>query len=244
MNNFFYGINVVKNLIKFKYSYIKEIFIVNSRNDLRFKKIKYLLSKYIIKTNLVSKNYFNFLSNKNINHQGILAIIKNKLFNFNKNDLINLLKMDNVFILILDSINNPYNLGSCIRTAVAFNINCIIITKKNSVSIYNNIVHKTSSGSIYKIKIFECKNLSIIIDLLYKYNFYIIGTCLKSNNLLNNFNINNNKLCLILGSEQSGLKKNIKKKCNILLKIPITNINSLNVSVSNGIFLYKLLFNK
>ncbi len=244
MNNLFYGINVVKNLIKFKYNYIKEIFLVNNRNDLKFKNIKYLSKKYFIKTNLVKKNYFNFLSKKNINHQGIIALIKNKIFNFNENNLIKLLNNKNVFILILDRIDNPYNLGSCIRTAVAFGVDCIIITKKHSVSIYNNIVHKASSGSIYKINIFECINLLKLINLLLKYNFYIIGTCLKSNNLLSSYNKIYSKLSLILGSEKSGIKNNIKKKCNILLKIPILNINSLNISVSNGIFLYKLLFRK
>ncbi len=244
MNNYFYGINVVKNLIKFKYKFIKEIFLVNNRFDIKFKKIKYLSNKYFIKINLVHKNYFNYLSNKNINHQGILAVINNNIFNFKKNDLIKLLNKKFVFILILDRINNPYNLGSCIRTAVAFGVDCIIISKKDSASIYNNIVHKTSSGSIYKINIFECKNLYKIIDLLYKYNVYVIGTCLKSISLLSNFNNNYNKISLILGSEEKGIKNNIKKKCNILLKIPILNINSLNVSVSNGIFLYKLLYKK
>ncbi len=244
MNNyFFYGINVVKNLIKFKYNFIKEIFLSKNRNDLKFKNIKYLSNKYFIKINLVNKNYFNYLSNKNINHQGVLAFLNNKIFNFNENDLIKILKKKNSFILILDRINDPYNLGSCIRTAVAFNVDCIITSKKHSVSIYNNIVHKTSSGSIYKINIFECNNLCKIINLLYKYNFYIVGTCLKSINLLNNFNNNYSKLSLILGSENKGIKKNIKKKCNILLKVPIFNINSLNISVANGIFLYKLLSN-
>ncbi len=244
MNNLFYGFNVIKNLLKYKYNCVKEIYMVNFKNNLRFNKIKYLSNKYFIKINLVNKNYFNFLNNKYINHQNIIAYINKKLFNFNIEKFLNLLKKNNnksLFFLILDSINDPYNLGSCIRTAVGLGVNCIIISKYNSVSIYNNIVHKSSSGSIYKIFLLQF-NILKIINLLLEYNFYIIGTCLKTNNFLFNFNLNRyKKIALILGSESNGLKKNIKSKCNILFKIPIIKINSLNVSVANGIFLYQLL---
>ncbi len=245
-NLFFYGINVVKNLIKFKYKFIKDIYLLKNRNDIKFKNIKLLSYKYFIKLNFVNKNYFNFLSNRNINHQGIIAFVEKGIFNFNEDKFFDILNKNKfLFILVLDRINDPHNLGSCIRTSVALGVNIIIISKKNSVSIYNNIVHKCSSGSIYKINLLVVNNIYKIINLLKNnYNFYIIGTCLKSNNLLNNFNFyykNYNGLILILGSEDCGIKNNIKKSCNILLKIPINKVNSLNISVANGIFLFNLL---
>ncbi len=245
MNIFFYGINVVKNLIKFKHKCIKCIYLYKYRNDIKFLNIKKLANKYLVKLNLVDKKYFNFLSNKNINHQNIISYINKNIFNFNNEKFINMLnKKKFLFLLILDRIIDPYNLGSCIRSAVAFGVDIILINKRNSVSIYNNRVHKSSLGSIYKIKILQVNNISKIIDFLKNdYFFYIIGTCLKSKNLLNNFNFDFNfkGLALILGSESSGIKNNIKNKCNILLKILTKNVNSLNVSVANGILLYNLL---
>ncbi len=249
MNIFFYGINVVKNLIKFKYKYIKYIYLCKYRNDKKFLNIKFLAEKYLIKLNFVNKNYFNFLSNKNINHQNIIAFTEKNIFNFNKQNLFDILNRKKFLsILIVDRIVDPYNLGSCIRSAVAFGVDIILLNKLNCVSIYNNIVHKSSVGSIFKIKILQINNISNIIDILkINYFYYIIGTCLKSNNLLNNFKFNYsnfNGLVLILGSENLGVKKKLKEKCNILLKIPIKNINSLNVSVANGILLYNLLLFK
>ncbi len=245
-NNIFYGINVIKNLIIYKFNYIKFICMLKDRKDIRFNIIKNIAKKFFIKINFVNKNYFNFISYK-YNHQGIIAYTRSYMFNFKYKNFIDYLKSQkknkkSIKILILDRINNPYNLGSCIRTAVGIGINIIIISKKYSVSIYNNLVHKTSSGAIYKILILECNNILNILSVLKLYDFYIIGTCLKSHNYLynNKFIKKYTNIVILLGSENKGIKNNIKNQCDLLLKIPIKTINSFNVSVANGIILYTL----
>ncbi len=250
MINIIYGINVVKNLLKYKFNYIEKIYFLKSFNyNLKINNIKKLSNKYFIKIKFVNKNYFKFFfNNKNVNHQGVLAIIKKnkKLFNNNIKKLFEKInKKSSFFILFLDRINDPYNLGACIRTSVGLGVDAIIISKNKSASVNNNIVHKTSSGAIYKIFILEQINLINLIFKLRKYNFYVIGTCINSNNYINNCKLKSfKKIILILGSEENGIKKIIKNNCDLLVKIPLIKINSLNVSVANGILLYELLCRK
>lgn len=246
MYKIFYGINTVKNLLKYKYIYIKKIYLCLSKNNIRLLNIKKLIIYKKINFEIIKSYLFKKKFNKlNIVHQGVIAFVSNKLFNNSFNNFFYYIKKNikkKIKILLLDNINSPYNLGSCIRTSVAAGIDWIIISKKNSVSILNSIVHKVSTGSIYKINILEVLNLNIILKFLKKNNISILGTCLKSNNSL--YNINFLKLksfALILGSEKNGIKKSFKKKCDFLFKIPIKNINSLNVSVSYGIIIFELL---
>ncbi len=248
MKKFFYGINTVKNLILYKKFYINKIFLCVNKNNIRLLKLKKIIIENKICLEILNKYVFNKKFKKfNFIHQGIIALVKNNIFFNNKNKLLNIIKNKNKFFLILDNINSPYNLGSCIRTSVAANIDCIIISKNNSVSIENNIVHKISTGSIYKIFIFQVNSISNIINLLKLYKIKIIGTCTESNNNNNLYNINfnyYNSCALILGSEKIGMKNSLKKKCDFLINIPIFNINSLNISVAYGIIIFEILRKK
>ncbi len=238
---YFYGLRTIKNLIKFKFNYIKKIFLIN-KNNKNFTEIIKLIN---FKNIFYKKVNINFFKNFNsLNHQGIIALVKKKkMFNNSIDDLIELINSKKKhFFLILDRISNPNNLGSCIRTAVAANIDAIIITNYNSVSLENNIVHKVSMGAIYKIFIISVNNINKIINLLKKKSFLLLCTDLNSKNSVYKFNFCcYNSIALILGSEKKGVKKKIKEKCNFLFKIPIKNVNSLNVSVSNGIIIFEIL---
>lgn len=246
MKKFFYGINTVKNLILYKKSYINKIFLCINKNNIRLLKLKKIIIENRISLEILNKYIFNKKFKKfNFIHQGIIALVNNNLFFNNKNKLLNIIKSKNKKFLILDNINSPYNLGSCIRTAVAANMDCIIISKNNSVSIENNIVHKISTGSIYKIFIIQVNSINNIVNLLKLYKIKIIGTCTDSNNNLYNINFNYyNSYALILGSEKIGIKYSLKKKCDFLINIPIFNINSLNISVAYGIIIFEILRQK
>ncbi len=247
MNNFFYGIDTIKNLILYKKSYIYKIFLCINKKNKRLLNLKKLIILNKISLHILNINMFKKKFNKfNFVHQGIIALVKNKLFHNNYNKFLSIIKSKkNKIFLILDNINSPYNLGSCIRTAVAANIDCIIISKNNSASIENNIVHKVSTGSIYKIFIFQVDSINKIVKFLKFKNIKIIGTYLKGINNLYNINFNNyNSFALILGSEKNGIKNSLKKNCDLLVNIPIFNINSLNVSVCYGIIIFEILRQK
>ncbi len=242
----FYGIYTVINILKYKYSYVEKLYISNNKLNKKIKIILYLSKLRFIKVEFVSNSSIDkLMKNKYmVNHQGVVIFLKKSVsFSGSENEFFDLLKKKNNLILILDRINDPYNLGSCIRTAVASGVDIIIISKRNTVSLKNNIVHKVSTGTIYKIFILEVVSLLKIIKILHSYNFFVISTTVfDTKYTLFNFDFNSfSLLAIVFGSEEDGVKKIIQKKSDCLIKIPmLNNSNSLNVSVSNGIFLFEV----
>ena len=184
---------------------------------------------------IVEKKFFKKISkNQDIVHQGYAAkILQNSL------DLNMLYKSKNNIVL-LDSINDPRNQGAIIRSCLAFNIYDIIIEKKFYKQ-DNLSMHIASSGASMKVRIYEVSNLNNIIKILKKNNFFIYGLDNSGSNSIEEYEFSQNKNVFIFGSEGSGLRKNISKKCDNILKININDdIDSLNVSNASAISLYEL----
>lgn len=192
-----------------------------------------------IKVNQLSYQKFNQLTT-NKNAQGVVALRSEYSF-FNLSEIIEESKKRKYpTILILDSIQDPHNVGAIIRTAECCGINSIITTLHNSAPI-NQTVIKTSAGAIEHIKICQVHNLPSIIDELKKEGFWIIGSSLKNskNYLEVDYKI---PLAFIVGNEEKGISKLVSEKCDFLVHLPMFGkINSLNVSVATGIFLYEII---
>ena len=211
------------------------------------KKIKKIITA---KSEPFLTNYLNITEQKNLKffskifnddslaHQGVAAQIEN--FSYEDVTEINTRELKN--IIILDGITDPRNIGSIIRSSVAFNCDAIVLKKKDfnkkSASMY-----KASSGAIEKINIFTVSNLSNAIRILKKNNFYIIGMDGKGKFHLQKKNLHQ-KNAFIFGSEGDGLSHNIKQNCDLLMQLNISNkIESLNVSnaVTATLALYNYL---
>ncbi|QJC35247.1 23S rRNA (guanosine(2251)-2'-O)-methyltransferase RlmB [Enterobacteriaceae endosymbiont of Donacia proxima] len=240
MKNIIFGIHPIINMLKKNPLSFKEIFILNSKKKSNnIKELFFYIKKYNINIYKVNKKWLDSKTNNSI-HQGCMGVL-NKLIFFKENDIINIINFSKkILILVLDRITDPHNLGACIRSAVAFNVNMIILPKKFSAKI-NATVKKVSCGTSDDIPIIFVKNLVNIIQFLKSLNIFIIGT---DNNVINN-TIYNYKLkypiCLVMGSENKGIKSIIKNNCDILLSIPMfNNVNSLNVSVATSIFLFEI----
>ncbi len=139
-------------------------------------------------------------------------------------------------IVICDQINDPHNIGAIIRSAAAFNIGTVILTINHCPN-ENSTIAKVASGGLEFIKFIVVNNISNTIDKLKKIGFWVIGLDSNSPNSLKNFNkkILQDKVVLILGAENKGLRQLTKQKCDLLIKIPIYNIDSLNVSATSAI---------
>lgn len=224
---------------------------------------KGLISKVYVKhsfpelINLNNVYDFQIIYNKDIsffnkfgsNHQFIIGELKQILNNnFNDYELfikeINQIK-GNKLILMLDEIQDPGNFGSIIRTAESFG--CLgIIYKKNNQAQINDIVIKTSAGAITNIRFLKTANLSNVINKLKNDGFWIISSCLDDDSKdISESPINFENICLIMGNENKGISKNLINESDLKLKIPMSGITqSLNVSVSTGILLYYLKYQK
>ena len=140
-------------------------------------------------------------------------------------------------VLLLDSIQDPGNLGTIIRSAVAFGIDKIYIGK-NSVDVYNPKTIRSSQGMIFKIDIEQTDLLSLIPKLKEK-DVTIIGTKVDGGNDLKEFEIPK-KFAIIMGNEANGVSDEIFKLCDKYLYIKMNSIcESLNVAIATSIILYQ-----
>ena len=168
------------------------------------------------------------------NHQGVVAVVPP--FNYSEvEDILDLAKERNEdpFILILDGIEDPHNLGSIIRTAETAGVHGIIIPKRRNVAV-NSTVSKVSTGATAYVKVAR-----VNIRKLKDSGLWVIGTDGDADTLYYNQDLKG-PLAIIVGSEGYGMSKLVKENADILIKIPMKgNITSLNASVSAGIVIYE-----
>ena len=175
------------------------------------------------------------------NHQGVIAQVTPYKY-CEISDMLNLAKKRNEdpFIVILDEIEDPHNLGSIIRTAELCGVHGIIIPKRRNVGI-TSTVYKCSVGAIEHMKIAKVTNINAAIDELKKEGLWVYGADIAGEEY--SYEVNFNGPCaMIIGSEGKGISKLTLKKCDKLVKIPMVGrINSLNASVAGGIMMYEIL---
>ena len=175
------------------------------------------------------------------NHQGVIAIVPP--FNYCEvEDILEAAKRKNEmpFILLLDGIEDPHNLGSIIRTAETAGVHGIIIPKRRAASI-NSTVSKVSAGAVEYMKIARVNNINETIRGLKEQGIWICGTDMDTevNYTKQDYKI---PLAIVIGSEGFGMSRLVKENCDFLVKIPMKGkITSLNASVSAGIIIYEVL---
>ena len=199
--------------------------------------IKYTKKNNIEVKTVYGKDIDNICENK-VN-QGIAAKIKDfKYYKFEE-CLKELEKEKNPFILILDSIQDPQNLGAILRTAECIGVKNIVIPQKKSAKI-NSTVWKASAGAIAHLNICRANNLLDIILKLKEKSYKIVATDVNSSSDLSKENYNY-PLALVLGNEDQGVSSNLLEECNVKITIPMYgNISSFNVSVAAGIIMYEI----
>lgn len=218
---------------------INNVFVLeNTPND-----FLELCKKKNIKVNFVDKKFLDNLS-KTKKHQGYIAKIKD--FEYNSvNEIIEYAnsKSEDPFIIALDNIEDPHNLGSIIRVADCVGAHGIIITKNRCAQV-NDTVYKTSAGAINHVKIARVTNLNYTIDSLKK-DFFINVLAADANGE-NIYETNlTGPILLIVGSEGFGISNLTLKKSDKIISIPLEGkVNSLNASVATGIIAYEYLRQK
>lgn len=142
------------------------------------------------------------------------------------------------FIVILDSVTDPHNLGSIIRTANAAGAHGVIIPKNRSAGL-SSTVFKVSAGASEYTKVAKVTNLSRTVEDLKKKGVWVAGTALEAEGFHFDTDLKG-PLAVIIGSEGEGMSRILREKCDFLVKIPMLGqIESLNASVAAGVLLYE-----
>ncbi|MDC9714210.1 MAG: 23S rRNA (guanosine(2251)-2'-O)-methyltransferase RlmB [Gammaproteobacteria bacterium] len=213
-------------------------FTLDNRHDKRLNTIITQLDKLDINTQRSTKQQLDKLS-KNQTHQGVAAEILLPTLPNQDGLMQYIVKLEKAaLILILDSVQDPRNLGACLRGANAAGVDCVVINKDGSAPI-NALVHKTSAGALNQLKIFSVTNLSRTIKALKEQNIWVLGLDGSTNKSLYQIDLTSPS-AIIMGSEGFGLRSLTKKSCDELAMIPMQgNVESLNVSVATGIALFE-----
>ena len=173
------------------------------------------------------------------NYQGVIAIVPP--FEYVEiSDILEVAKERNEdpFVIVLDGIEDPHNLGSIIRTAETAGVHGVIIPKRRAVSV-NSTVNKASAGAVEHMKIARVTNISDAIEELKQAGLWVCGTAVDTNKYYYNQDLTG-PLAIVIGNEGKGIGEKVKKNCDFLVKIPMKGkIQSLNASVSTGIVVYE-----
>ena len=175
------------------------------------------------------------------NYQGVIAIVPP----FEYCEIEDILeeaksKNEDPFVLILDGIEDPHNLGSIIRTAETAGVHGIIIPKRRAVAV-NSTVNKTSAGAVEHMKIARVNNISESINKLKEAGLWICGTDINTKTYYYDQDLTG-PIGIVIGNEGQGISEKVKKNCDFLVKIPMKGkVTSLNASVSTGIIIYEAL---
>ena len=231
-------IKSIKKLREKKYRDIEGLFIVEGKNLVMEAYKNNLLKTLIvldnssfnlsIETIRVSENVMKYLSELNTPNEIMGICYKKKEENISGN------------ILILDNIQDPGNLGTIIRSAVAFSISTIIVSP-DTVSIYNSKVLRSTQGLLFDVNIIV-RDISSAIDDLKQNVYKIYGTKVDNGKNLKDID-STNKYAVIMGNEGSGVNKDILDKCDEYIYIPMNEkCESLNVGVATSIILYEMRY--
>ena len=187
----------------------------------------------------VERQKINGMSESNA-HQGIIALVAAyKYVHFEDiiEDANN--KGKDPFILILDEIMDPHNLGSIIRTADAVGVDGVIIPKRRSVGL-TAAVAKSSAGAIEYVSVAKVSNIAQTMDKIKKKGIWIAGA--DADGVKEHYNTDlKGPLALVIGNEGEGISRLIKEKCDFLVRLPMVGrVSSLNASVAAAVLMYEV----
>ena len=178
------------------------------------------------------------------NYQGVIAIVPP--FDYcDIEDIIEEAKKreEDPFVIILDGIEDPHNLGSIIRTAETAGVHGVIIPKRRAASV-NSTVNKASAGAVEHMKIARVNNITDAINKLKEEGLWICGTDIEAKQYYYNQDLKG-PLGIVIGNEGQGMSEKVKKNCDFFVKIPMKGkISSLNEAESTVIIMYEIVEQK
>ena len=237
--HYIYGLHAVKAVLEREPEMVSNIWLENSRRDDKAKLILQLAHDANVKPERVKREVLNKLVGENANHQGVVALSKDTPAG-NEKTLKQLLEGLDVpaFILILDGVQDPHNLGACLRTADAAGVHAVI-APKDKASGLTSVVRKVACGAAETIPFIQVTNLARTMRDLQQSGIWMVGTSLDTEQNIYQADLTG-PLALVLGAEGKGLRRLTSENCDSLVKLPMLgSVQSLNVSVTAGVCLYE-----
>ncbi|HSW93152.1 MAG TPA: 23S rRNA (guanosine(2251)-2'-O)-methyltransferase RlmB [Gammaproteobacteria bacterium] len=235
-----YGLHAVQALLETHPKRVIRLLVLKERQDGKMQALLELANTHQIPVEHVPRHELDQRS-QHENHQGLIAFCR-MTNHYTEKDLDALLDAVSgpVLLLILDGVQDPHNLGACLRSADAAGVHLVIAPKDKSVGMTPTVA-KVASGAAETVPFIQVTNLARTMRFLQEKNIWLYGAAAEASDTLYEADLTGS-IALVLGSEGTGLRRLTREHCDRLLKIPMQgSVSSLNVSVTTGIFLFEAI---
>lgn len=231
-----YGLHAVTAALKRRPEAVFEVFLDASRNDPRARRVVDLAKAAGVRLHETDADRLEGIA-KGGRHQGVAAFVEEVTLAASLNEVLDDLA-EPAFLLVLDGVRDPHNLGACLRVADAMGVHAIVAPKDRAAGM-NATVHKVASGAAETVPFIPVTNLARTLRELKDKGIWVVGTAGGEAGTLFDAKLSG-PLALVLGAEDEGLRRLTRETCDELISIPMLGqVESLNVSVAAGICLYE-----
>src|SRR5258708_2516768 len=232
-----FGIHAVEEALAARGRAFEYVGVAGSRNDVRSQKILELCRAAGVPVRTIPRDQLTRLA-KTSNHQGVVAITAEKKYN-DLDDLLAAKRGKHSFLVVLDGIEDPHNLGAIIRTAEGGGADGVIIPERRAVGVTATVA-KASAGASEYLPIAKVTNIGRAIEEIKSHNIWTVGRDERGAQLYDQLDYKMD-CCLVLGAEGHGLHEQIRRNCDFLVSIPMLGkVPSLNVSVAAAGVMYEV----
>jgi len=235
-----FGFHAVLNRLRQHSASVQEILIDKDRVDARMKDLLKMAESFNVRVMEMERSRLDGMAGMNGRHQGVIARVVDTPIPYK--DIHDILESDlnePPFFLILDGVEDPHNLGACLRVADAMGVHAVIAPKDRAVGL-NATVRKVASGAAETIPFIAVTNLARTMRELKDAGVLVLGTTMDAPSSLPDNKLDG-PIAIVLGAEGDGIRRLTAETCDALVTIPMYgSVESLNVSVASGICLYEV----
>ena len=232
-----YGLHAVRTLLLKAGGRVRRLQVDARRDDPRMREVLQLAQQHGVKPERVDAKYL-VARVGDVSHQGVLADLE-PLPPWHEDELVEAVAgAIDPLVLVLDGVQDPHNLGACLRTADACGALAVVVPKDRAASM-NATVRKVAAGAAETMPLATVTNLARTLKLLKDAGQWIIGADMQGKELCWQADFTGSK-ALVMGGEGDGLRELTRKSCDVLVRLPQAgSVESMNVSVACGMMLYE-----
>ena len=218
---------------------LQKIYLADNLKEKPGELVRSLAQKKGIPVEITSRSRLEKIVSPRVNHQGMVAIL-DSIPAYDPPDLLKIARQrqEPPFILMLDHLQDPFNLGNLIRTAAGVGMHGIVIPKRRAAGLTPAAV-KGAAGALFRVSVARVSNLARTLDYFQQEGLWAVGAEANAGEPFYRLDYNI-PLVMVLGGEDKGLSRLLKEKCDFLTHIPMTGkLNSFNVAVAGALVIYE-----
>lgn len=231
------GIHAVKQVLVSNPEKILQLYVRDGSQPSRLAQLGEIAQRHGLTVQLVPKATLDKMADGAV-HQGVVAVVRRSEVVSANLEQICQQKGKDVLLLVLDGVEDPHNLGACLRSAAAAGVDAVILPERRAVGV-NHTVQRVACGAVELVPVCVVKNIARTLKKLQDAGLWVVGCAEHADKPIYDLRLTG-PLVMVMGGEEKGLRQLTQKHCDFMGKIPtMPNFSSLNVSVATGIALFE-----